>query len=745
MVAQYREPTPAEIQEQKLYLEMGLTESEYEQVVELLGRLPNYTETGLFGVMWSEHCSYKNSKPLLKRFPTEGKQVLMGPGEGAGVVDIGDGLGIAFKMESHNHPSAVEPFQGAATGVGGILRDVYSMGARPIALLNSLRFGELTEARVRQLFKEAVAGMAWYGNGTGVPTVGGEVYFDERYTNNPLVNAMCVGLVRHDRICRGLAQGEGNPVLYVGGDTGRDGIEGATFASAEFSDADEPKHSVAIGNPETGRALLEACLELIELPGLIGIQDMGAAGLTSSSAEMASKGGSGIELNLDLVPQREIGMTPYEMMLSESQERMLLVVEKGTEDQFAEVCQKYGLTCAVIGRVTADGQLRLLHQGRTAAEVPIAALTTAAPVYQRSAREPESYRINQSLAVTDIPVDDVAETLKQLLAVPSIDSKGWIYQQFDYQAGGQTLVAPGADAAVIRIPGTKKAVAITADCNARYLELDPKVGGAIAVAEAARNLVCTGAKPLAVTDNLNFGSPENPEVFWQLEQAVEGISAACVKLDCPVVSGNVSLYNETNGQPIYPTPVIGMVGLIEDADQILPNHYQEAGDLIVLLGCSKAELGGSQLQKLVEGSLKGRPPALDLDYEKRLQQAVLAAVKGGLLRSAHDLSDGGLAVAVLESAFGTGLGIDLNFSQDLSVSAALFGESQSRIVVSINPNQLEALQALAAEHQIDLTVLGAVTAADQARIVYKQQVIIDCAISELETVWKDGIACLMSS
>lgn len=740
----YREPTPVEIKEQRLYLELGLTESEYERAVELLGRLPNYTETGMFGALWSEHCSYKNSKQVLKRFPTTGEQVLMGPGEGAGVVDIGGGLGIAFKMESHNSPSAVEPFMGAATGVGGILRDVYSMGARPIAILNSVRFGELADPRVRHLFKEAVRGMAWYGNETGVPGVGGEVYFDERYRTNPLVNAMCIGLVAHDRVCRGTAKGAGNPVLYVGADTGRDGIAGATFSSAELREDETPEHAVAIGDAAAGKALMEACLEMIELPGLIGIQDMGAAGLTSSSAEMAEKGGSGIELNLDLVPQREAGMTPFEMMLSESQERMLLVVEKEQEDQFAAICEKYGLKCAVIGRVTDDHMLRLLFNGETAAEVPVAALTGKAPVYQRKGREPETYRANQTVEVKDIPVTDVTDTLKRLLASPSIASKEWIYSQFDYNAGGTAVAAPGSDAAVVGIPGTSKAVAAACDCNARYVELDPQVGGAIAVAEAARNLVCVGAKPLAVTDNLNFGSPENPEVFWQLEQAVEGISAACRELNTPVVSGNVSLYNETNGRPIYPTPVIGMVGLLEDIEQILANKFQKADDVIVLLGRSQAELGGSQLQKLVEGTLAGRPPALDLDYEKRLQQAVLMANQKKLLSSAHDVSDGGLAVAVLESAFGTGLGIDLDFTQELSVSAALFGESQSRIVVSVDPEKLSELAALVSEFKLDYTVLGKVTGQNQARIVYNQAELVNCSLKELEAVWKDGIACLMT-
>ncbi|HHX02107.1 MAG TPA: phosphoribosylformylglycinamidine synthase subunit PurL [Firmicutes bacterium] len=738
-----KEPSPQDIAAEKIYRDLGLTDSEYDLVKQLLGRLPNYTETGLFSVMWSEHCSYKNSKQLLRCFPTQGEHVLMGPGEGAGIIDIGDGLGIAFKIESHNHPSAIEPFQGAATGVGGILRDVYSMGAQPLALLNSLRFGDPKIERVKYLVANAVAGIAAYGNQTGVPTVGGEVYFDHCYTHNPLINAMCVGVVHHDQICRGTAEGEGNSVLYVGRSTGRDGIEGATFASAELSDNDEPTHAVAIGDPKAGKALMEACLEMVQLPSLIGIQDMGAAGLVSSSAEMANKGGHGIELNLDLVPQREAGMTPYEMMLSESQERMLLVVEKGSEHEYETICEKYGLACVTVGRVTTDGQLRLFHEGQIAAEVPVDALTAKAPVYNRTAQVAHVFGLNQALEVTDLPIADPEKTLKQLLSMPSLASKEWIYKQFDFLAMGNTVAGPGMDAGVVQIPGTKKAVALTTDCNSIYIELDPRQGSAIAVCEAARNLVCTGAKPLAISDNLNFGSPLNPEVFWQLEQSIEGISMAARKLNCPVVSGNVSLFNETNGQPIYPTPIIAMVGLIEDVDRVITGKYQNSGDLIVLIGRNWPELGGSHLQKLIWQNPSGRIPTLDLEYELRAQQLVYLAIQAGLLISAHDVAEGGLAVAVLESAFGTGMGVEVNFTDGLSVSAALFGESQSRFIVSINPGQLPALQQCAQELNVDLRVIGKVIEDDKYQIVYNDQELINCPRSELELVWKEGLSCLM--
>jgi len=740
----YREPTAKQIAEQKLYRDLGLSDAEYGLIQEYLGRLPNYTEVGLYSVMWSEHCSYKHSKPLLKRFPVKADHVLQGPGEGAGIVDIGDGYGVCFKIESHNHPSAVEPYQGAATGVGGILRDIYSMGAKPIAILDSLRYGDLSNPKVRELFKGAIAGMADYGNGVDVPTVGGEIYFDSSYTHNPLVNAMCVGVVRHEDIQRGVAYGEGNVVLYVGADTGRDGIHGATFASAELSaDAEEKRSSVPIGNPQIGKQLMDACLEMIKLPSLIGIQDMGAAGLISSSSEMAAKGQSGIELNLDLVPQREEGMTAYEMMLSESQERMLLVVEKGHEAEFIAVGEKYGIHCVPIGHVTSDGRLRLWHHGELVADVPVDSLATKAPVNHVPSRQPEVFEINQKLVVTDITIEDPQATLQQLLSTPTLASKEWVYQQFNQN--NTVLVGAGSDAAVVKLEDTDKALAMTTDCNADYIYLDPKMGSAIAVAEAARNIVCSGGKPLAITDNLNFGSPENPEVFWQLEQAVDGISEACRMFNLPVISGNVSLYNETNKEPILPTPIIGMVGLIENTAYVTTHSFKQAGDVIVLLGKTKAELGGTQLQKLIEGQIRGRIPQLDLKYEQQLQQAVTQAIRQGLIQSAHDVADGGLAVALAECAFGTGLGLAIDMSADLPLSAILFGESQSRVILSVKPEHLSALTQLVNDLAVDMQIIGTVTAVPDYKFAYNELMVIDCPLASLEKAWKDGIPCLMQS
>ena len=740
----YREPTAKQIAEQKLYRDLGLSDAEYGLIQEYLGRLPNYTEVGLYSVMWSEHCSYKHSKPLLKRFPVKADHVLQGPGEGAGIVDIGDGYGVCFKIESHNHPSAVEQYQGAATGVGGILRDIYSMGAKPIAILDSLRYGDLSNPKVRELFKGAIAGMADYGNGVDVPTVGGEIYFDSSYTHNPLVNAMCVGVVRHEDIQRGVAYGEGNVVLYVGADTGRDGIHGATFASAELSaDAEEKRSSVPIGNPQIGKQLMDACLEMIKLPSLIGIQDMGAAGLISSSSEMAAKGQSGIELNLDLVPQREEGMTAYEMMLSESQERMLLVVEKGHEAEFIAVGEKYGIHCVPIGHVTSDGRLRLWHHGELVADVPIDSLATKAPVNHVPSRQPEVFEINQKLVVTDITIEDPQATLQQLLSTPTLASKEWVYQQFNQN--NTVLVGAGSDAAVVKLEDTDKALAMTTDCNADYIYLDPKMGSAIAVAEAARNIVCSGGKPLAITDNLNFGSPENPEVFWQLEQAVDGISEAYRMFNLPVISGNVSLYNETNKEPILPTPIIGMVGLIENTAYVTTHSFKQAGDVIVLLGKTKAELGGTQLQKLIEGQIRGRIPQLDLKYEQQLQQAVTQAIRQGLIQSAHDVADGGLAVALAECAFGTGLGLAIDMSADLPLSAILFGESQSRVILSVKPEHLSALTQLVNDLAVDMQIIGTVTAVPDYKFAYNELMVIDCPLASLEKAWKDGIPCLMQS
>lgn len=741
----YKEPTPSQIAQQRLYAEIGLSDAEYARIVELLGRQPNWTETGLYSVMWSEHCSYKNSKPVLRRFPTKGPRVLQGPGEGAGIVDIGDNQAVVFKIESHNHPSAIEPYQGAATGVGGIIRDVFSMGARPIALLNSLRFGELDKPRVKYLFEHVVAGIAGYGNCIGIPTVGGEVNFDPTYEGNPLVNAMCVGLIDHDKIQKGVAKGIGNPVIYVGASTGRDGIHGATFASEELSEHSEKKRpAVQVGDPFMEKLLLEACLELIETGAVVGIQDMGAAGLTSSSAEMASKAGNGIEMNLDLVPQREAGMSPYEMMLSESQERMLLVVEKGRESEVYAIIEKWGLHAAEIGRVTDDGMLRLIHQGQVVANVPVDSLAEEAPVYHKPSAVPAYYEQNAQidpLAKITEPTD-LNLTLKQMLAQSTIASKEWVYEQYDHIVRAATAVTPGSDAAVVMIRGTRKALAMSTDCNGRYVYLDPETGGAIAVAEAARNVVCSGAEPLAITDCLNFGSPDKPEVFWQFEKAVDGMSKACTALNAPVIGGNVSFYNERSGDAIYPTPTVGMVGLITDVDHITTQAFQEAGDTVILLGETYAELGGSEYQKLATGDISGRPPQLDLGKESALQRVVLAAIRKGLVKSAHDLSEGGLGVAAAECCFGKQIGATLSLQTNLRADVALFSESQSRVLLSVAPENAQELLQLAREAGVSAQELGK-TGGERLIVTVAGKEAINAPVAELHTAWKDAIPCLI--
>jgi len=731
------EPNPEQLREQKVYKEMGLTDEEFAMIEKILGRLPNYTEIGLFSVMWSEHCSYKNSKPVLRKFPTKGERVLQGPGEGAGIVDIGDQQAVVFKIESHNHPSAIEPYQGAATGVGGIIRDVFSMGARPVAMLNSLRFGELDNERTKYLFKEVVAGIAGYGNCIGIPTVGGEIQVDPSYEGNPLVNAMCVGLIDHKDIQKGQARGVGNTVMYVGAKTGRDGIHGATFASEELTDqSDEKRPAVQVGDPFMEKLLLEACLELVHNDALVGIQDMGAAGLTSSSAEMASKAGSGIEMNLDLVPQRETGMNAYEMMLSESQERMLIVVKKGREQEISDLFSKYGLEAVAVGKVTDDKMLRLYHKGEVVADVPVDALAEDAPVYHKPSKEPAYYREFQEME-TDIPaVDDYKETLIELLKQPTIASKEWVYDQYDYQVRTSTVVAPGSDAAVIRIRGTQKGLAMTTDCNSRYLYLDPETGGKIAVAEAARNIVCSGGEPLAITDGLNFGSPEKPEIFWQIEKAADGISEACLALDTPVIGGNVSLYNETSGEAIYPTPIIGMVGLVEDIKHVTTQSFKETGDLIYLLGDTKDEFGGSELQKLTYGKVFGKAPELNLEIENRSQSQVLSAIRAGLVQSAHDVAEGGLGVAAAESLFGTGLGANIQITGN-KVSA-LFAESQSRFLLSVKKENKEQFESL-----VDARLIGEVIEHPVLTIASGEEIVIAEDIKKLEDAWKGAIPCLL--
>lgn len=734
------EPTPQQIKEQRIYAEWGLTDEEYRLISEdILGRMPNYTETGLFSVMWSEHCSYKNSKPVLRKFPTDGEQVLQGPGEGAGIVDIGDGQAVVFKAESHNHPSAVEPYEGAATGVGGIIRDIFSMGARPIACLDSLRFGELDNARTKYLLEEVVAGISGYGNCIGIPTVGGEVAFDPCYEGNPLVNAMCVGLIDHKDIQKGQAKGVGNSIMYVGAKTGRDGIHGATFASEEFVEGEEQQRSaVQVGDPFMEKLLLEACLELIldHSDILVGIQDMGAAGLVSSSAEMASKAGSGLKLYLDDVPQRETNMTPYEMMLSESQERMLICVEQGHEDEVVSLFKKYELDAVTIGEVTSDGLYRLYHHGEEVANLPVDALAEDAPVYENERTEPA--RIQEFAAMADfVPeVTDAGETLLELLKQPTIASKRSIYETYDSQVRTNTVVRPGSDAAVLRVRGTNKALAMSTDCNARYLYLNPEVGGQIAVAEAARNIVASGGQPLAITDCLNYGSPEKPEVFWELWTSADGISEACRILNTPVISGNVSLYNETNGKAIYPTPMIGMVGLIEDLAHITTQEFKQAGDLIYVVGETNADFNGSEIQKMQLGRIEGKLMNFDLTTEKANQDAMLQAIKAGYVASSHDCAEGGIAVAIAEAAFGNGLGVNVTLAMP---KENLFAETQSRFVVSIPASQQADFEELMGQKA---QLIGEVTDSEEL-VIQAEDARIQVETKTAAQLWEEAIPCLM--
>ncbi|NVN60397.1 phosphoribosylformylglycinamidine synthase subunit PurL [Enterococcus avium] len=734
------EPTAQEIKDQRIYAGWGLTDEEYRLISEdILGRLPNYTETGLFSVMWSEHCSYKNSKPVLRKFPTDGPQVLQGPGEGAGIVDIGDNQAVVFKAESHNHPSAVEPYEGAATGVGGIIRDIFSMGARPIAVLDSLRFGELTTERTKYLLEEIVAGISGYGNCIGIPTVGGEVAFDPCYEGNPLVNAMCVGLIDHKDIQKGQAKGVGNSIMYVGAKTGRDGIHGATFASEEFVEGEEQQRSaVQVGDPFMEKLLLEACLELIldHSDILVGIQDMGAAGLVSSSSEMASKAGSGLKLYLDDVPQRETHMTPYEMMLSESQERMLICVEQVHEDEVVELFKRYELDAVTIGEVTDDGLYRLYHHGEEVANLPVDALAEEAPVYENEKREP--VRIQEFANMEDFKpeVADASETLLALLQQPTIASKRMIYETYDSQVRTNTVVRPGSDAAVLRVRGTNKALAMTTDCNARYLYLNPEIGGQIAVAEAARNIVASGGQPLAITDCLNYGSPEKPEGFWELWTSADGISEACRTLNTPVISGNVSMYNETNGKAIYPTPMIGMVGLIEDLSHITTQEFKAAGDLVYLVGETKADFDGTEIQKMQKGLIEGKLMDFDLAVEKANQDLVLSAIKADLVASAHDCAEGGLAVAVAESAFTNQLGVDITVEMPVE---NLFAETQSRFVLSVKPEKQAEFEALAGDKAVKI---GEVTNTGDLKLTALGGE-INVATKKAEELWEEAIPCLM--
>ncbi len=693
----------------------GLTPEEFERIKKILGREPNFTELGIFSVMWSEHCSYKNSRKELKKFPTSGANILVKAGEeNAGVVDIGDGWAVAFKMESHNHPSAIEPFQGAATGVGGIIRDIFTMGARPEFSLNSLRFGPITESNIkprtsniaanRRLFTGVVSGIAHYGNCIGIPTIGGEIYFDESFEGNPLVNVFCLGVLRHDQLARGAARGVGNPVFYVGAETGRDGLAGAAFASRELTEeSKEDRPAVQVGDPFKEKLLLEACLELLARDAVAGIQDMGAAGLTCSTCETASRGGSGIEIDLAKVPKREPGMTPYEILLSESQERMLIIAKRGQENVVREIFEKWDVPCAEIGHVTDDGQMRVRNNGSVAAEIPAKPLADEAPLYSREAKAPANV---PKLDLAKLPKIDSHAALHQLLADPTIASKNWVYRQYDHTVRTGTFVKPGSDAAVYYVRSANKILAATSDCNSLYCRLDPREGGKAAVAEAARNLTCSGAKPLAVTDNLNFGNPYKPENFWQLREAVEGIAEACRAFETPVTGGNVSLYNESPAGVVDPTPTVGMVGLIEKEEHVTTQWFKNAGDAIVLVGRIGDELGGSHFLKVCHARKEGPPPRVDLAHEIKIQNVVRDLIRQGLVRSAHDCSEGGLAVTLAECCFNPaglcGAEIDLGGSE-LRTEQILFNESQSRIVISVAAENLEktmgALQKAGVPHQ----------------------------------------------
>ena len=731
--------------------EHGLTADEYQRILTILGREPNLLELGIFSVMWSEHCSYKSSRKYLRTLPTQGPRVLQGPGENAGAVDIGDGLAAVFKIESHNHPSFIEPFQGAATGVGGIIRDIFTMGARPIALLDSLRFGSLDSPQTRRIVAGVVAGIAGYGNSIGIPTVGGEIGFDESYAGNPLVNVFCLGIAAADDLILGRAEGVGNPVYYVGAKTGRDGIHGATMASAEFDEATEEKRpNVQVGDPFMEKLLLEACLEVMQTDALVGIQDMGAAGLTCSTCEMGSRGGVGIEIDVARVPQRETGMNPYEIMLSESQERMLFIVRRGREAEVEQIFEKWDLHAARIGEVTDDGLLRVCDQGRVVAEIPNKALAEEGPVYDRPTRRPKDLDERQALDLMALPPAPAAgEVMTTLLAAPQIASKRWVYRQYDHMVRTNTIVPAGMGAGVVRIKGTSRALAFSVDGNGRYCSLDPYQGAMLAVAESARNVACAGAVPIGATNCLNFGNPERPEIMWQFAQCVKGIGDACRALDIPITGGNVSLYNETDGEAIQPTPVIGVVGVIEDASRILGRAFRREGAAIVLLGETWAELGGSEYLRHVHHQLTGMPPVLDLAVERALQRLITSAASDGLLESAHDCAEGGVAVALAECCFETG-GVGLEASlpsvtvgdggrDDLSLAATLFGESASRVVVSMPEAETAELLRRARHAGVSARVVGH-TGGARFRLSVDGTPAVDCALADIEGVWKDGLS-----
>jgi phosphoribosylformylglycinamidine synthase II len=746
--------------------EHGLTPEEFEKIKQLLGgREPTRTELGIFSVMWSEHCSYKSSRVHLKRLPTRSKLVVQGPGENAGIVDIGDGWACAFKIESHNHPSFIEPFQGAATGVGGILRDIFTMGARPVAVMDSLRFGPIdraenagegaraTQAEIHKnhsVMEGVVSGIASYGNCFGVPNLGGEVRFEPCYSGNPLVNAFALGLVRRDQIFYGRASGEGNPVIYVGSKTGRDGIHGATMASEEFSEGSEAKRpNVQVGDPFLEKLLLEACLEAMQTGAIVGIQDMGAAGLTCSTCEMGARGGSGVEIELDRVPQRETGMTPYEIMLSESQERMLLVAQKGREDEVFRIFQKWGLDAVEVGQVTSDAKMRVLEHGKVVAEIPNAALTDNAPLYKRplarweppvDREKPERIQFAES--------GDFSAQVKRLLASGNICSKRWVWQQYDHMVLTNTVEAPGAgDAGIIRIKGSNRGLAMALDGNGRWCYLDPRLGAMHAVAEAARKVACAGATPIGATNCLNFGNPEKPNIMWQFSQVIDGITKACEELDTPITGGNVSFYNETLGEGIYPTPVIGVVGVLEDVHKTTRMHFAKAGRTIVLLRANEAgdavdaelEFGSSEYAKEILGAVWGYPPELDIEKEATLQRALVAMIQAGLVESAHDCADGGLAVALVEAALPAGVGLSVKLPrQKLAPEFLLFAEDASRVVLSCDPGHLPRIQQVAEEYGVFADVLGE-TGGELVEIAIGEQNVISACVAELREAYEGSL------
>ena len=722
----------------------GLKPDEYDRIVAALGREPSLTELGMFSVMWSEHCSYKSSRVHLRTLPTKGPRVLQGPGENAGAVDIGDGLAAVFKIESHNHPSFIEPYQGAATGVGGIIRDIFTMGARPVALLNALRFGPMDGphgARTRRIVEGVVAGIAGYGNSIGIPTVGGEIAFEEPYTGNPLVNVFCLGLAKADALVKGRADGVGNPVYYVGAKTGRDGIHGATMASAEFDDKSaEKRPAVQVGDPFMEKLLLEACLELMKGDALIGVQDMGAAGLTCATSEMGARSGSGIEIDVRHVPQRESGMTPYEIMLSESQERMLLVVKKGREREVEEVFEKWDLHAAHVGFVTDDGLLRVKSRGETVAEMPTMALVDEAPVYERPMSRPAYLDDVRVFDPSTLSEADPNDALLRLLASPTIASKKWVYRQYDHMVRTNTILPAGMGAGIVRVKGTSRALAMSVDGNGRYCYLDPHRGAMLAVCEAARNVACAGGQPIGATNCLNFGNPERPEIMWQFGEAVKGIGEACRALDVPITGGNVSLYNETDGKAIYPTPILGVVGLVEDASRVLGRSFRAAGDSIVLLGETYDELGGSEYLRTIHGQVKGEPPRLDLSKERALIDLLVKAASDDAIRSAHDPSDGGIAVTLAECAFDTGgIGCDVDLPAAGSrVDATLFSESASRAVVTVGEDGVERLLTMAASAGVPARVIGR-TGGSRLKISVDGRPTIDVDVREAEHRWSTSI------